>query len=110
MKLFDHDLRSASPSHVELVRRYELARTLVEFLAAVTFIIGSIFFFYDSLLFAGTWLFVIGSILFAVRPTIRLLLELHLARLPVPAEFRPYGADAEAPAPRDKDGQAKSGA
>lgn len=96
MKLFDNELRSASPSHAELVRRYELARTLVEFLAAVTFIIGSIFFFYDSLLFAGTWFFVIGSVLFAVRPTIRLLLELHLARLPVPDEFRPYGADGEA--------------
>jgi hypothetical protein len=44
---------------------------------------------------AGTWLFLIGSILFAVRPTIRLALELHLARLPVPDEFRPYGADRE---------------
>ena len=101
LKLFDQDLRSASPSHAELVRRYELARTLVEFLAAVTFLIGSIFFFYDSLMFAGTWLFVVGSILFAVRPTVRLLLELHLARLPVPAEFMPYGADG--------DGQTKSG-
>jgi len=71
---------------------YELYRTVVEFLAAVFFVIGSIFFFYESLLFAGTWLFLIGSILFAVRPTIRLLLELHLARLPVPPEFRPYGS------------------
>lgn len=97
MKLFNHDLRSASPSHAELVQRYELARTLVEFLAALTFIIGSIFFFYESLLFAGTWLFLIGSILFAVRPTIRLLLELHLVRLPVPKEFRPYGADGDLP-------------
>ncbi|MEP0235390.1 YrhK family protein [Roseibium sp.] len=94
MKPFDQGLRSASRSHGEIVRRYELARTLVEFLAAVTFIVGSIFFFYDSLMFAGTWLFLIGSILFAVRPTIRLLLELHLARLPVPKEFRPYGASA----------------
>ncbi|WP_254170442.1 YrhK family protein [Roseibium polysiphoniae] len=94
MKPFNQGLRSASSSHAEIVRRYELARTLVEFLAAVTFVIGSIFFFYDSLLFAGTWLFLIGSILFAVRPTIRLLLELHLARLPVPEEFRPYGTRA----------------
>ena len=92
MKLFDHGLRSATASHAELVRKYELYRTVVEFLAALMFIIGSVFFFYDSLLYAGTWPFLIGSILFAVRPTIRLLLELHLARLPVPKEFRPYGA------------------
>jgi len=95
MKLFSQDVRGASRSHADIVRRYEIARTLVEFLAAATFIVGSIFFFYESLLYAGTWLFLIGSILFAVRPTIRLLLELHLARLPVPEEFRPYGAEAD---------------
>ncbi|WP_349360253.1 YrhK family protein [Stappia sp.] len=95
MKLFDSSTRRASPDHGELVRRYELVRTLVEFLAAVFFVIGSVFFFYDSLLYAGTWLFLIGSILFAVRPTIRLALELHLTRLPVPDEFRPYGARLE---------------
>lgn len=95
MKLFSQGLRDASPSHEEIVRRYEIGRTVVEFLAAATFIVGSIFFFYESLLYAGTWLFLIGSILFAVRPSIRLLLELHLARLPVPKEFRPYGADAD---------------
>lgn len=92
MKPFDARLRRASSSHEEIVRRYELFRTVVEFLAALMFIIGSVFFFYDSLLFSGTWLFLIGSVLFAVRPTIRLALELHLARLPVPDEFRPYGA------------------
>ncbi|WP_305985494.1 YrhK family protein [Roseibium sp. MMSF_3544] len=91
-KLFDNAARSASPAHEELVRKYELYRTVVEFLAALTFVIGSIFFFYPSLEFSGTWLFLIGSILFAVRPTIRLLLELQLANLPVPTEFRPYGA------------------
>lgn len=91
-RLFDHANRSATPGHSEIVRKYELYRTIVEFLAAVFFIVGSVFFFYESLLYAGTWLFLIGSILFAVRPTIRLLLELRLANLPVPEEFRPYGA------------------
>lgn len=91
-KFFDHSVRSASPEHAETVRKYELVRTIVEFLAAVTFVLGSIFFFYDTLVYAGTWLFLIGSILFAVRPTVRLLLELRLANLPVPSEFRPYGS------------------
>ncbi len=91
-KLFDHSIRSASPKHAEIVREYELYRTIVEFLAALTFVLGSILFFYESLVYAGTWLFLIGSILFAVRPTVRLLLELRLANLPVPSEFRPYGS------------------
>lgn len=95
MKIFSLSNRRASRSHEEIVRRYEIARTVVEFLAAVTFIIGSVFFFYESLIYAGTWFFLIGSVLFAVRPSIRLLLELHLARLPVPKEFRPYGVDAD---------------
>ena len=83
MKLFDHRLRSATEQHADAVRHFEVIRTLVEFLAALAFIIGSVLFFYDSLMVWGTWLFLIGSILFGVRPTIRLLLELHLARLPV---------------------------
>ncbi len=99
MKLFNQNLRSATEDHATLVRRYELARTVVEFLAALTFIVGSVFFFYDRLMYAGTWLFVIGSFLFAVRPSIRLMLELHLVRLPVPKEFLPYGVDEPAHGP-----------
>lgn len=91
-KLFDHSVRTATPDHAEIVRKFELYRTVVEFLAAAAFVVGSLFFFYDSLVYAGTWLFLIGSILFAVRPSIRLLLELRLANLPVPDEFRPYGS------------------
>ncbi|MCL4140183.1 UNVERIFIED_CONTAM: hypothetical protein GTU68_026473 [Idotea baltica] len=94
-KLFDHSVRTATACHAETVRKFELYRTLVEFLAALFFIIGSVFFFYESLTYAGTWLFLIGSILFAARPTVRLLLELRLANLPVPPEFRPYGASPE---------------
>ncbi|WP_281931020.1 YrhK family protein [Roseibium album] len=90
-KMFDHALRSASPDHSELVRKYELYRTIVEFLAALTFIVGSVLFFFPILVYAGTWLFLIGSILFAVRPTIWLMLEPRFAILPVPAEVRPYG-------------------
>lgn len=91
MKPFDHGLRTCSPRHAEIVRRYEIGRTLVEFLAAVAFIIGSVFFFYPDLVYAGTWFFVIGSVLFAARPTVRLALELHLARIPVAEEFSPAG-------------------
>jgi len=57
---------------------YEIAYTLVDFLAALAFIVGSVLFFYAALQTAGTWLFLVGSILFAVRPTIRLMRELAL--------------------------------
>lgn len=97
MKLFDARLRRQSEDHYEVVRRYELWRTVIEFFAAALFVVGSVFFFYEALIYAGTWLFLLGSILFGVRPTIRLLLELRLARLPVPREFRPYGAEDETP-------------
>lgn len=83
MKLFDEGLRTASARHARAVRHSELVRTVVEFLAALAFIIGSVLFFYAPLQLAGTWLFLIGSILFAVRPSIKLVLELHLQQLPV---------------------------
>lgn len=83
MKLFDHRSRSLSSRHADVARQYEIWRTLVEFLAAVSFIVGSIFFFYPDWVYTGTWLFVIGSVLFTVRPTIRLALELHLTGIPV---------------------------
>jgi hypothetical protein len=51
----------------------------VDFLAAVFFMFDrQHLLFLREPAFAGTWLFLIGSILFAVRPTIRLLLELNL--------------------------------
>ena len=79
--LFDHSNRSKTARHATTTVRYEIARTLVEFLAALCFIIGSVFFFYPSLEYAGTWLFLVGSILFALRPTVRLAMEIHLSRI-----------------------------
>ena len=79
--LFDHENRTRTPVHAKTTTRYEIARTAVEFAAAVAFIVGSIFFFYDTLQYAGTWLFVIGSVLFAVRPAVRLAMEINLVAL-----------------------------
>lgn len=84
MATFEQSNRTRTPKHRETTRSYEILRTLVEFLAAVSFIIGSALFFYDSLQTAATWLFLVGSILFAARPTIRLALELRLDQLPMP--------------------------
>ncbi len=60
---------------------YEIAYTFVDFTAALLFIVGSVFFFYDDLQRTGTWLFLVGSICFALEPTLRLVREVHLAAI-----------------------------
>lgn len=68
--------------HDELVirQRYELLSIINDILIGFWFIIGSVFFFYDSLTYAGTWLFLTGSIELLIRPTIRFARRLHLQR------------------------------
>ena len=70
--------------HEELVirRRYEVLSIGNDFLIAVWFVIGSVLFFSSSTTYAGTWLFVAGSIELLFRPLIRLGRHLHLRRLP----------------------------
>jgi hypothetical protein len=46
------------------------------------FVIGSAFFFSASMTRPADWLFLIGSLLFAVKPTIDMIRSLHLRRLP----------------------------
>jgi uncharacterized membrane protein YgdD (TMEM256/DUF423 family) len=53
----------------------------VDFSAALCFLIGSILFFRESLMTPATWLFVVGSVLFAAKPTLRLLREVRLYRM-----------------------------
>lgn len=84
--MFKPERFTATPHHRRIYSRYEKIYTAVDFTAAMTFVIGSILFFYPKLVVDGTWLFLLGSICFAVRPTVRLLRELHLAALPLPRE------------------------
>ena len=48
---------------------------------AICFVIGSVMFLYESWQTFGTWLFIVGSILFATKPTLRLARELKLAAM-----------------------------
>jgi hypothetical protein len=68
--------------HDELVirRRYETASIANDVLTGVLFLVGSILFFWQSTSTAAVWLFVIGSVLMLVRPSIRLARRVHLAR------------------------------
>ena len=66
---------------------YQWIHLLVDFSAAAMFVVGSILFLEPSLERAGSWLFLIGSIFFAMKPTVRLLRVLHLRRLAREAEI-----------------------
>ncbi len=81
-KLFTLENRVASNLHVITNRYYEISTTIVEFIAALLFLIGSILFFHEDLKNLGTWLFLWGSIFFIIRPGLKLARELHLMRLP----------------------------
>jgi len=61
--------------------RYELAYTLVDFLSAILFFVGSILFFWADTTFSATWLFVIGSVCFGIKPGLRFAREYHMYRL-----------------------------
>ncbi|TDQ37140.1 YrhK family protein [Aureibacillus halotolerans] len=62
-------------------KRYKVLYTINDFLIGLIFLIGSFFFFKDTLIDAGTWLFVVGSALLLIRPTIRLVHDIHLKKV-----------------------------
>lgn len=93
MTLFHPDNAVRSARHRQVYARYELVRTVVDFLAALCFVVGSVFYFSADTTLLGTWLFLVGSILFAVKPTVKLARELALVRLL-------SGGDARAPTAR----------
>src|SRR5437764_11577086 len=80
--LLDPTLHDLSPRHLELYWRYQVVRTGVDFGAAMCFVVGSVCFFFESTTLVATWFFLIGSILFAVKPTIDMVRSVHLRRLP----------------------------
>ncbi len=86
VKLLDPVLNDLTPQHLALFWRYQVVRTLVDFGAAVCFVIGSAFFFFTSTTLAADWLFLIGSVLFAAKPTIDVVRSAHLRRLPGQAD------------------------
>ncbi len=73
--------REVHPKVERLRRLYFWAHLGADFGCGLCFVVGSVFFFYDSLMRAGTWLFLVGSLLFAAKPTLRLLHELQRTRL-----------------------------
>ena len=81
MNLFNPDNHSKSDDHKRIYAMCEIAYTVVDFSAAALFVIGSFLFFDESTTYFGTWLFVVGSVLFGLRPTIKLYREIAYFRL-----------------------------
>lgn len=81
MKLFRHRTRQATEESRRLYARFEIAYTIVDFMAAVSFVIGSVLFFFDAQQIPATWFFLIGSLLFAAKPTLRLIREIKLYQM-----------------------------
>lgn len=70
--------------HEELVirQRYETLSIANDFLIAIWFLLGSVFFLYPALEHTAIWLFIVGSGQFLIRPTLRLAHQVHLKRVP----------------------------
>ncbi len=86
VRLLDPVLEDLTPHHVALYWRFQIVRTLVDFGAAVCFVIGSVCFFFTTTTRAADWLFLVGSILFAAKPTIDVVRSARLRRLPGQAD------------------------
>jgi hypothetical protein len=79
--IFDTPAHEQTPEQRRFYAYTEIAYTVVDFGAAACFVVGSLLFFYASLSIPATWLFLIGSLLFAAKPSIRLWRELKLLRM-----------------------------
>lgn len=77
MSLFDARNHAKNAGNRRLFAIYELIYTAVDFGAAMLFLVGSIMFFYPEVEIPATWCFVIGSALFAAKPTLCIVRELH---------------------------------
>jgi hypothetical protein len=80
---FDPDLPIKTERHRRVFRYYEIAYTLNDLCAGLLFVVGSVLFFFAETTTTATWLFLIGSVSFTIRPAIKLLREFHLTQLPV---------------------------
>ncbi len=81
MQLFRHENRERNHKTRRVYAYFELVYTCVDFSAAACFTIGSVLFFWKSTETPAIWLFLIGSILFAAKPTLRLAREIKLVRM-----------------------------
>lgn len=72
-------LTQPSKRHARIWRNYQLWYDTNDLVAGIMFTVGSVLFFFESTQTAGTWLFLVGSIQFIIRPGINVARDLHLS-------------------------------
>jgi hypothetical protein len=70
-----------TPRHGKIYGRYQVVRIIIDFSAAFCFVAGSVLFLYPNAGRVEGRLFLAGSLLFAVKPTIDLVRAFHLRKL-----------------------------
>lgn len=80
MRLFSPRRRPTDPVAARTWAWFEIAYTGIDFTAAMLFITGSVLFLDEETRHYGTWLFLIGSVFFAAKPTLRLVREIYFLR------------------------------
>ena len=63
-------------------RRYEVISIANDFVIALWFLVGSILFLFPQFEQAASWLIILGSFQFLIRPSIRLVRHIHLRKEP----------------------------
>ncbi len=81
MRLFSHEARQRNADTRRVYAAYEIAHTVADFIAAISFLIGSILFFWPEAETAAIWFFVVGSVFFCLKPTLRFAREIQLWRM-----------------------------
>ncbi len=81
MPLFSHKNRERNEATRRVYAAYELAHTAVDFAAALAFLDGSVQFLSAEYAIPATWLFILGSVFFCVKPSLHLAREIHLWRM-----------------------------
>lgn len=81
MPLFHQKNRTRSDRTRKVYAAYELVHTVVSFLAAICFVVGSILFLWPAFETQAIWLFIVGSAFFLAKPALRLCREVHLLRI-----------------------------
>ncbi len=70
----DHKMNSHSQFYK---KSYKILYTINDFTLGLWFLIGSVFFYFESLKTWGVTLFVLASLQFVIKPTIRLVHEMN---------------------------------
>lgn len=79
--LYSENYPGKNPRVEDLRKRLRNLHILADFLAAQAFLIGSVMFYFKTLEITSITLFVIGSVLFAAKPSLRVLFMIKRGQL-----------------------------